>query len=302
VLVDESFRKNIVFLASSSSGQPAAPIGSGFFVAYGSSESPEDHYLVTAAHVVDAGLVNRSLFVRTNTPAGRKDVQTDPAHWYRSPDTDLAVLPVGAVAGAPPRYLLSPSAPNPNTGSATIVEIDAPALRVGMFVADGRIPTDPNGPPIAEADDIFVPGLFVASPGKTLNQPIVRFGRISLRPREPIPMMFRLPDELSPSHHDADAYLVETRSWGGESGAPVYVTYSSDREPGHLYVTNAMRWALLGVMQGHFDIPRRLHGGPAPLLIDVGVNAGIAIVVPAAKLLELLDHPDLVNRRSKISP
>jgi hypothetical protein len=101
---------------------------------------------------------------------------------------------------------------------------------------------------------------------------------------------------------EADAYLVESRSWGGQSGSPVFVFFPSTRMPsGPLQrewegkKVEFPDWPLLlGVVQGHFDIREPLE------VIDKGTNvsrklewmaaqnSGIAVVLPAKQILELI--------------
>jgi hypothetical protein len=99
------------------------------------------------------------------------------------------------------------------------------------------------------------------------------------------------------------AYLVEARSIGGLSGSPVFAhadytlelskALSKEKQVGQ-------RCALLGLMHGHFDIPN--------LNEDVvtddensksGVHTGIGVVIPVGKIIETINHPDLVAMRKK---
>jgi hypothetical protein len=57
---------------------------------------------------------------------------------------------------------------------------------------------------------------------------------------------------------------------------------------------------LLGLMHGHWDIPTR-NKNDLLMTDDLfgKVNMGIAIVVPAKKILEVLNHPELVKMRQQ---
>ncbi len=56
---------------------------------------------------------------------------------------------------------------------------------------------------------------------------------------------------------------------------------------------------LLGLMHGHWDIPPENKNDLAVKDSFGSVNMGIAIVVPAKKILETLNHPELVEIRRK---
>jgi hypothetical protein len=107
-----------------------------------------------------------------------------------------------------------------------------------------------------------------------------------------------------------DAYLLEVRSFGGMSGAPVFVRETvSVPVPTEYEILNQLtpwthmsgvgRMWLLGLMHGHWEIsPTQInriaatHGKQ-----DAKINQGIAIVVPAYQIEETLNHPDTVAER-----
>jgi hypothetical protein len=147
---------------------------------------------------------------------------------------------------------------------------------------------------IGIGDEVFSTGLFTPAPGAARNIPILRHGNIAMMPEE------QIQTELG----YADVYLVEARSLGGISGSPVFVRHTVDFKVNHksgqtMDVFGAGLGAtLLGLMHGHWDI-RESEKNQAFFTHDRkhGVNMGIAIVVPAVKILETLHQPELVNMR-----
>ena len=144
---------------------------------------------------------------------------------------------------------------------------------------------------IGVGDEVFMAGLFANRPGADRNIPIVRVGNIAAMRDEPV---------YTPRFGEMDAYLIEARSIGGLSGSPVFVHLGVTRFiEGHGIVTAAdpsgvFYW--MGLVHGHFDS----HGlTEADLVIgDAGVqrervNMGIAIVVPADRILEIFNEPKL---------
>lgn len=91
-------------------------------------------------------------------------------------------------------------------------------------------------------------------------------------------------------------YLIEAGSYGGNSGAPVFFFLGSDREPGSL-VVGAPVLKLAGVMQGSFLDAQEIKvidTKTTPISLS---NMGIAAVVPAYKLYELLFSEELKRQR-----
>jgi hypothetical protein len=107
---------------------------------------------------------------------------------------------------------------------------------------------------------------------------------------------------------DVDGYLIETKSLGGISGSPVFVretVYFSgavgpERRPvqacaqGDIY--------LLGLVHGHWSIrPEDVNETRIEVKSEKidkeAANMGIAITVPAKKIMEVLNHPELVELR-----
>jgi hypothetical protein len=93
---------------------------------------------------------------------------------------------------------------------------------------------------------------------------------------------------------------------GGISGAPVFVrgTHSVPAnnealptQPGT--VASLADYMLLGVAHGHWKIPKDEINEPHHSLAQGELNVGIAVVTPAFKLLETLNHPELVKRREE---
>lgn len=151
---------------------------------------------------------------------------------------------------------------------------------------------------ITIGDDIFIPSLFSGHVGERRNIPIVRVGNIAALPVESI----RVGSPTVP------AYLIETRSLGGISGAPVFLHLDPARSrniPRHVIDPGggkSVPYALIGVVVG-------IHSGQYAsdfvsdndvgtiISKDAEFNAGITVVVPIAHALQILSGDALKKRR-----
>jgi hypothetical protein len=249
----------------------------GFFVSV-ACKSPELQgsglsacYFVTAKHVAE-DLKDREVYFLVNKVGGGvTEIKTIYKNkWFFHP-TDKAVDV--AVAQIFPQ------------SNAVIVPV-----KVEQFGTPERI-TELG---IGIGDEVFATGLFTLAPGTARNMPIIRHGNIAMMPEEPIQT------ELG----YADVYLVEARSIGGLSGSPVFVrntlsqkvTLDDDSET--VAFMSGTGITLLGLMHGHWDI-KESEMNKALFEHDSkrGVNLGIGIVVPAIKILETINQPELEEIR-----
>lgn len=155
-------------------------------------------------------------------------------------------------------------------------------------------------------DPLFMPALFTNRPGEKRNIPVFRTASVAALAEEPVPYG-------SPYR---SAFLVETKSLGGTSGAPVFVHLA---EGGRYLGANDSEWSdvwknpetgeieppyyLIGMMQGthsgryESDFLPDKDGNMAVLPKDADFNAGIGTVLPYPLILEVIDNPVLKERR-----
>ena len=85
---------------------------------------------------------------------------------------------------------------------------------------------------ISEGADVFFTGLFVPHYGERRNFPITRFGRVAMLPEDRIAWQ----DDPSVPPQRVELYLLETQSYGGNSGSPVFFYLGADRSPGSVII------------------------------------------------------------------
>lgn len=250
------------------------PNGTAFFVGVKDPSHPSVRavYLVTSRHVLYKPKTKEYLdkvLLRINTKDGGSEIKAVPlvtkgegrtVFFHQDPSVDLAVIPMFPEASKYDfKYL-------PDDFLTTKTDYDKLHIR--------------------EGSDVFFTGLFMRYHGAQKNHPIVRFGRVALVTDEKIEW----------DGQQMDLYLIEAASYGGNSGSPVFFYLGSDREPGNIFVTPPVI-KLAGVMQGTFlDIQEIRAIDTARIPISVA-NMGIAAVVPAYKLRELLDADLLKQMR-----
>jgi hypothetical protein len=156
---------------------------------------------------------------------------------------------------------------------------------------------------VGVGDQAYVVGLFWLLHGKARNLPVVHTGNIALLPGdERIPVRdWESPDENR--RRWVEGYLVEAQGLSGLSGAPVFVrpTFISPSfdvpDVGQLMARlPRLDLLLLGLWQGAWDAKT-----DDILSIDRGrqmrVPVGMGVVVPATKLIEVLEMPKLRQKR-----
>ncbi len=263
-----------VFAPGLAEGQ-LKPWGTAFFVGV-KDPKHEDRsfvYLVTAKHVLQAEDRKSWLpkvFVRLNTRAG---------------DSQFVTVPL-VLSGAGQTVFL-----HPKDSAADVAVI--PALpdekRFDFKFLPEQFLTskeDFAGLGIVEGSEVFFTGLFSPHVGTRRNYPVVRFGRVALITDEKIKF----------GDQEADLYLVETGSYGGNSGAPVFFYLGLDRQPGTI-IAGPPILKLAGVMSGTFLDVQPVKAIETAKIAGAPSNMGIAAVVPAYKVKEVLAGPELSARR-----
>jgi hypothetical protein len=234
--------------------------GSGFLVAVELEGYPVvTHYAVTNAHVAGNGATT----VRLNTKEGRHaSIHIPDEQWFRHPDGDDVVI---AEIGLPEEFRFS-AIPHTN------------------FI-DG---TDPRLFTVGQ--EVYMVGRFVTHEGRQRNLPTARFGHISQLPHERI---------RSSSGIEQEGFLVDIRSLSGYSGSPVFVyrTRPDLNDPSDVdNWIHSFEHRLLGIDFGHLPAfgPVCGQGGAG---LQAEQNSGMAAVIPAWRILQLLQDDDVVAKR-----
>ncbi|NGO50402.1 hypothetical protein [Allomesorhizobium camelthorni] len=275
--INEAIRKTVVFLGIQDNTGAFTPYGTGF-VALWPEHDRYYIYLVTAKHVLsDIKRTSRDLIGRLNSKEGKAELGKLPApdEWFTHPSNsqcDIAVVPFSA---------------SPETFDYKGVDL------IKNILTEDFIRENEVGP----GDMVFTAGLLTRHFGVSKNIPIVRSGNIAAMPDEPI-------DLVDLGHQEV--YLIESRSIGGLSGSPVFLSSSAARVRGGTLVLDPMKQErLIGVNIGLFqlqpsiDRARTDEAERRDHFLEM-MSAGIAIVVPIQRAIEIIrDRPDMIEHRYK---
>lgn len=244
-------------------------------------------FLVTAGHIAEK-LEGYDFYIRANYKDGslaeiKQDCST--RWWYHPTERDSVDVAL----------MLLPA--------AEVLSLDIAAIPVTLFLSDEMIKSMNLG----IGDEVFMPGLFKNAKGRLRNIPIVRIGNVAMIPEEKISFS-------TPERPDQRLYanLLESRSIGGLSGSPVFIRETIKIKTGFRmkpgFFINAVnsptpeetgmelvelsgtgRFQFFGSVIGHWQVSVEFSDTKKE-----AVNMGIAPMVPASKILEVLWQPELI--------
>lgn len=283
VNISDKALKSVAFIGIREAGQ-FQPRATAFFVQWTEEQHRFDH-LVTAEHVVSGLLAkNQEIWLRVNlVSGGAGEIKLDPQAFCFHPEneampTDVAVCPMSHVLT---------SEKDGETVEADIAFLD---LSNGGYLPSEAFKKDYMG----RGGDISIIGLFRSHYGKNRNVPIVRVGTIAALPEEPVWTKYA---------GYIEAYLIEARSIAGLSGSPVFAhpDLAMELSKGLTKAPRARGIALMGLIHGHFDV-RNLNEDVVTDedIPERSVHTGIGVVIPVNKIIETIQHPDLVAMRKDI--
>jgi hypothetical protein len=279
--VPDQIRDCAVFVGLAEMPEPEYR-GTGFLVTVPGTRQNHFAFMVTARHVAEK-LEGNEFYVRVNRHNGKAVALKAAADnkWFYHP-TERKHVDAAVSFFAPSR----------------VSELAVQLIPIEMF-ADGTVIDNHD---IGIGDEVFITGLFTKVTETTRNIPIVRTGTVAMIPGERIPFG----DSM------IEAYLVESRSIGGLSGSPVFVRETLKIHAGlspnpkfwsglgkdtsgespfdELEMQGTGRFYFFGSMIGHWEIPTGFTQSEAE-----AVNMGIAPVVPAHKIREIILQPEIVE-------
>ena len=282
--IPDLFKKDVTFIFLPGKNGDLTPNGTAFFIGVAQDSPTNAHhatYLITAKHVISAP--DRSVFpyiiLRLNLKQGGSTnallplITHGPAKnvfFHQDPTVDIAVINIALMMS-----------PIQDIAAFDIEGLDSIFVTTKKDFADLKI---------SEGTEIFFVGLFHQYFGSARNYPIVRFGKVALITEEQIEWPELIVDSGTNLivHTKQDLYLMESTSTGGNSGSPVFFSFS---EPG------TPKQKLAGVMKGFFGEIEPIFPIETAISPAARGNSGIAAVVPAYKLHEILFDKEMIDSR-----
>ena len=272
----DALKKTITYIFSGEvTGQSLTfvyPLGTGFFVAvpHLQVEGQSWIYLVTAKHVLRSNSEEhyRQIFCRANL-----------RDWNSGSD-QVGVEFIQVSTSGTEGTLLWGIHSNPAVDIAVIQQYPRPdkfdfqTIPTSAFVTQEIIQRDG----IVEGHELFFPCFTPEIPQHRRNNPIIRFGRISLLSTE----------DFETREGSVRFHLAECFPFGGNSGSPVFVR-----------ATEA-RYGLFGIMTGYYlaaqSVIQKTQSG-----LVTPQHMGIATIVPIDHLHDILFSNALRRSRGEIS-
>ncbi len=297
LLIRDSSRKGVAFISVDGDKNP---IGTCFFVDVPWGERDDLAYAVTARHVIEG---SSRIYIDALDKQGKPcSITTKNTEWILSDKTDLACCRIDfeqcKIYTIHIVRFLSPQECFPK---------DQPRLQCGM--------------------DVYMVGLFVKSAsritptGQHEVTPIVRFGKIAIE--ETTAAVYLDPRDVGQREKATSipAILIESISFEGESGSPVFVyhEHTKDITPGSAedefykqrpWLARRVRLTdgevatpLIGMISSHWKVESKVESRQRRRTVgDVGLNSGIAVVVPSDDIQEFLMNDAKVNKEREQIP
>ncbi len=256
--------------------------GTGFLIAVPSKRWPNDYYHIHGVsnwHVISGDTGAATIRLNRRDEPSKPDVLSfDPSEWT------FSGLKTPDIAISPPLDL------NLGVHKAEAIGLDS------FLTPEAETSADINA-----ADDVFMIGRFVDYDGVETNVPSFRFGNISI-------IDAKIKQERD---YTGRSIVVDMHSRTGYSGSPVFVY----RTPGSVFAPNLdllTSWhfiRFLGIHWGQFpeewELKTKDKGAMASssMITDgkyVQGLSGMSCVIPAADIVSLLNHPELVAKREAV--
>ena len=247
--------------------------GSGFVVAVPGALG-NALYVVTAKHLAERMECCPIIMGFSHRDGSKALVEADDVHWYAHPTeadaVDVAVTPFAPIQ----RDLL-----------------DIEPIPEHLFGSDESM----RKASVGVGDEITAIGMFTRFSSEDRHQPIVRTGHLAMLPTLRIPVKnFQL----------MEAYVAEIE---GLSGSPVWVRPTADfnasqkdegEEKPSVPLNGDTDTIFLGLLHGRWEIADRAMQGLSAQYTK-NMTSGMSIIVPAHKILEVINQPELAAIRKK---
>jgi hypothetical protein len=248
--------------------------GSGFVVAVPGAHGSSHLYVVTARHLAERMDCCPIIMGFSHKDGSKALLEADNVHWYAHP-TEARAVDVAVTPFAP----------------AQRDHLDLEPVSEHLFTSSERM----HKASIGVGDQITAIGVFTRFSHEDRHLPIVRTGTLAMLPTLRIPVK---------NFEPMEAYVAEIE---GLSGSPVWAKpteYSNavqkdiGAEKPSLPFNGNTDVIFFGLLHGRWRVPEEaMEGLSAPYTQNT--ISGMSLIVPARKILEVINQPELAAMREK---
>jgi hypothetical protein len=248
--------------------------GTGFVVAVPGAHGNSHLYLVTAKHVAQK-MECCPIIMGFNYRDGSKALlEADNVHWYLHP-TEASAVDAAVTPFAPAQLDLLDLEPVPEHLLASSERMRKASIGVG--------------------DEITAISMFTRFSYEDRHLPIVRTGSLAMLPTVHIPVK---------NFEPMEAYIAEIE---GLSGSPIWVRPTAyfnaaqkdgGEEKPSVSFNGDTDMTFLGLLHGQWEVSKRAMEGHNVQYAE-NMISGMSIIVPAHKILEVINQPELATMRKR---
>lgn len=254
--------------------------GSGFVVAVPGAHGNSHLYLVTAKHLTER-MECCPIIIGFNYEDGSKALfEVNNLHWYAHP-TEASAVDAAVTPFEPAQWDIDPA-----TRSVDLLDVEP--VPEHLFTSEERT----RQTSIGVGDEIAAIGVFTRFSYEDRHLPIARTGNLAMMPTIPIPVKnFDL----------MEAYVAEIE---GLSGSPVWVRSTKAAhefglgDEASVPSGDDTNMFFLGLLHGRWEVPKEAMEGQSAKYTQ-NITSGMSIIVPAHKILEVINGPELAALRLK---
>ena len=248
--------------------------GSAFVVAVPGAHGNSHLYVVTAKHLAERMACCPIIMGFSYRDGSKALLEADNVHWYAHP-TEASAVDAAVTPFAPAQWDL----------------LDLEPVPEHLFTSSERM----RKASIGVGDEISAIGVFTRFSYEDRHLPIVRTGNLAMLPTLRIPVK---------NFEPMEAYVAEIE---GLSGSPIWVRPTSyfnasqkdgDREKPSVPFNDDRDMIFLGLLRGRWEVPEGAMQGQTAQYTK-NMTSGMSIIVPAHKILEVINQPELAAMRKK---
>jgi hypothetical protein len=242
--------------------------GTGFVVSVPGAHGNSHLYILTAKRVAEK-MERFPIIMGFNYKDGSKALlEADDVHWYSHP-TEASAVDAAVTPFAPAQRDLLDLEPIPEYLFASSERMREASIGVG--------------------DEIAATGVFTRFSYEDRHLPIVRIGHLAMLPALHIPVK---------NFESMEAYVAEIE---GLSGSPIWVrptAYCNAAQKDGGEENPPIPMIFLGLLHGRWEVSKRaMEGQNTPYTENM--ISGMSIIVPAHKILEVINQEELATMRKK---